>query len=252
MLREMEWMTINNILLELYAQNDLKKLSRKLMRVLRMLIPYTKGYLILLDEHGKIQQDDSCFIGMTDKEKQEYIEKYYHKDYLQYLYDLSEETCVYKDTDILDEDRRCRTEFFQKFLQPADIPYGCGILVRHQGEMMAVFTLFRSSQLGDFTDKDIEILNILKNHIKNMIVQVTCLNQRKHLEEKCFQETAERYALTARESEVMRLLTKGLSNHEICDQLTVSLSTVKKHIYNLFNKTQVSSRTQLIHLLYQQ
>lgn len=45
MLKEMEWMTINNILLELYAQNNLDQLSLKMMRVLRMLIPYTKGYL---------------------------------------------------------------------------------------------------------------------------------------------------------------------------------------------------------------
>ena len=252
MLKEMEWMTINNILLELYAQNNLDQLSLKLMRVLRMLIPYTKGYLILLNNQGKIQEPESCFIGLTEKEKREYIPEYYHKDYLQYLYDLSEETRVYKDTDIIDEERRCRTEFFRKFLQPADIPYGCGILIHHQGELMAVFNLFRSSQLGDFSDKDLEILNILKNHIKNMIVQVTCLNQRDHLVEQCFQETAERYSLTERESEVMRLLSRGMSNHEICDQLTVSLSTVKKHIYNLFNKTQVRSRTQLINLLYQQ
>ncbi|MDY4697791.1 MAG: hypothetical protein SO362_07925, partial [Selenomonas montiformis] len=104
MLKEMEWMTINNILLELYAQNNLDQLSLKLMRVLRMLIPYTKGYLILLNNQGKIQEPESCFIGLTEKEKREYIQEYYHKDYLQYLYDLSEETRVYKDTDIIDEE----------------------------------------------------------------------------------------------------------------------------------------------------
>ena len=49
----------------------------------------------------------------------------------------------------------------------------------------------------------------------------------------------------------MRLLARGLSNSEICDRLTVSISTVKKHIYNLFTKTNVKSRTQLMNLLYQ-
>lgn len=82
MLKEMEWMTINNILLELYAQNNLDQLSLKMMRVLRMLIPYTKGYLILLNDQGKIQEPESCFIGLTEKEKGEYIQEYCHKDYL--------------------------------------------------------------------------------------------------------------------------------------------------------------------------
>ena len=50
----------------------------------------------------------------------------------------------------------------------------------------------------------------------------------------------------------MRLLARGLSNSEICDRLTVSISTVKKHIYNLFTKTNVKSRMQLMNLLYQQ
>ena len=46
-------------------------------------------------------------------------------------------------------------------------------------------------------------------------------------------------------------MTKGLSNQEICQTLVVSLSTIKKHIYNLFSKTKVNSRTQLLHLLMQ-
>ena len=47
MLKETEWLTINNVLLELYAQENLADLAQKLLRVTRMLIPYTKGYLLL-------------------------------------------------------------------------------------------------------------------------------------------------------------------------------------------------------------
>ena len=252
MLKEAEWMTINNILLELYAQKNIGDLSTKLMRVLRMLIPYTKGYLLLLDADGTIRADESCFIGMEQRESAAYVERYYQEDYLQYLYELSEGTRVYRDTDIIEEERRCRTDFFQKFLLPAGIPYGCGILVLHEGSVLAVFNLFRSKELGDFTDKDMEILNILKRHVENMIVSVTQMDERSQLVERCFEKTSERYALTQREDEVMRLLARGLSNSEICDRLTVSISTVKKHIYNLFTKTNVKSRTQMMNLLYQQ
>lgn len=47
MLKETEWLTINNVLLELYAQEDFACFAQKLMHVIRMLIPYSKGYLLL-------------------------------------------------------------------------------------------------------------------------------------------------------------------------------------------------------------
>jgi LuxR family maltose regulon positive regulatory protein len=52
--------------------------------------------------------------------------------------------------------------------------------------------------------------------------------------------------LTGREIEVLRLLAAGASNREIARKLVVSEGTVKKHIYNVFNKLDVRSRTQVI------
>ena len=53
-------------------------------------------------------------------------------------------------------------------------------------------------------------------------------------------------ALTQRESEVLALIAKGFSNREIAQQLVVGLSTVKKHLNNLYAKLGVNSRTQAI------
>ncbi|HEU5098608.1 MAG TPA: LuxR C-terminal-related transcriptional regulator, partial [Roseiflexaceae bacterium] len=52
--------------------------------------------------------------------------------------------------------------------------------------------------------------------------------------------------LTARELEVLRLLADGASNGEIAQSLIVGLSTVKKHISNIFGKLDAQSRTQAI------
>jgi NarL family two-component system response regulator LiaR len=52
------------------------------------------------------------------------------------------------------------------------------------------------------------------------------------------------YHLTERELELLRLLVDGLSNSEIADRLTISLSTVKFHISSILNKLGVSSRTE--------
>jgi len=52
--------------------------------------------------------------------------------------------------------------------------------------------------------------------------------------------------LTEREIEVLRLATRGLSNQEIADELYLSLRTVQTHISHIFNKLQVSSRTEAV------
>ena len=52
--------------------------------------------------------------------------------------------------------------------------------------------------------------------------------------------------LTSREREVLRLIASGLSNEEIAAQLTVGVSTIKKHINHMFSKLGVDSRTRAI------
>jgi len=52
--------------------------------------------------------------------------------------------------------------------------------------------------------------------------------------------------LSKRELEVLQLMADGLSNKEIADRLFVSLSTVKTHSNNLFDKMNVERRTQAI------
>ena len=51
--------------------------------------------------------------------------------------------------------------------------------------------------------------------------------------------------LTDRERDVMRLVSQGLSNKEIAQQLKVSPGTVKVHLYNIFQKLEINNRTVL-------
>lgn len=58
--------------------------------------------------------------------------------------------------------------------------------------------------------------------------------------------------LTPRELEVLQLIAAGDSNQTIADKLVITLSAVKKHTGNIFNKLNVNSRTQAVvraHLL---
>lgn len=61
----------------------------------------------------------------------------------------------------------------------------------------------------------------------------------------------QKYQLSNREQEVMELILQGKSNKEIEDTLFISYNTVKNHIYNLYQKLGVRSRSQMICFLIQ-
>jgi NarL family two-component system response regulator LiaR len=52
--------------------------------------------------------------------------------------------------------------------------------------------------------------------------------------------------LSKREIEILKLVTRGLSNKDIADELYLSIRTVQGHIGNIFNKLKVSSRTEAV------
>lgn len=58
-------------------------------------------------------------------------------------------------------------------------------------------------------------------------------------------EDISRLGLTPRERDVLTLVGRGLSNHEVADHLTLSPHTVKTHVTNLLAKTQNRDRVQL-------
>ena len=53
-------------------------------------------------------------------------------------------------------------------------------------------------------------------------------------------------ALTPREEEVLQLLTQGVTYKGVAGKLFISETTVKTHVNNIFQKLQVSDRTQAV------
>lgn len=56
---------------------------------------------------------------------------------------------------------------------------------------------------------------------------------------------SQKYELTPRESELVRLLYEGKSNGDIAQALFISESTVKTHLYNIFRKMGVKNRIEV-------
>lgn len=58
----------------------------------------------------------------------------------------------------------------------------------------------------------------------------------------------DRYGLTPRERDVLRLLPRGLTNREIGDALYITERTAQTHVQNIFTKLSVNSRAEAVAL----
>jgi len=56
--------------------------------------------------------------------------------------------------------------------------------------------------------------------------------------------------LTAREQEILLLLSKGFFYKEIASQLGIATATVKQHIHRIYDKLHVANRTEAINKVY--
>lgn len=72
---------------------------------------------------------------------------------------------------------------------------------------------------------------------KNQIISVNIFDLDQRMD-----EIAEQYDLTGREKDLSRLIYEGKSNSQIAQELFISESTVKTHVYNIFRKLEVKNR----------
>jgi DNA-binding NarL/FixJ family response regulator len=53
-----------------------------------------------------------------------------------------------------------------------------------------------------------------------------------------------KYDLTAREAQILKLMTEGFSNMEIAQHLVISVNTTKAHVASILQKLEVDDRLQ--------
>jgi DNA-binding NarL/FixJ family response regulator len=56
--------------------------------------------------------------------------------------------------------------------------------------------------------------------------------------------------ITDREKEILQHLFEGLDAKQIAGLLDISVTTVRKHISNMYEKLHIQSRTQMIQIAY--
>ena len=77
--------------------------------------------------------------------------------------------------------------------------------------------------------------------------------EQKHLKGLIFDQRARNHAeivnLTPQERRIIAMISKGMRNREIADQLCLCEQTIKSHVSKIFRKLKVSNRSQLVSLV---
>ena len=110
---------------------------------------------------------------------------------------------------------------------------------------VGVLYLENSFLEGVFTEERVELLKLLSNQtvFAKVIKKLLERDNSESMDEKCPAGTV---SLTGREVEILKLISKGLSNSEIAEGLGVTNNTIKTHIKNIYGKLQVNRRVQAV------
>ena len=133
-------------------------------------------------------------------------------------------------------------------LRKSKIPDSFEISVEDE-DSVQVLKLSPDSRRDDFSRNEISALSVLKNQLETLLGTRQTDEEKDEIETH-FLKAVSAFSLSEREADVLRLIADGRSNGDISEQIHVSISTVKKHVYNIFNKAGVNSRTQLLNMVY--
>jgi ATP/maltotriose-dependent transcriptional regulator MalT len=92
-------------------------------------------------------------------------------------------------------------------------------------------------------NQNLEIHN-MRHKIEEYLKYISKLEDNDHYTANKHTISKEEYGLSSREEEVLFLIAQGLKNQEIADKMFVSLSTVKTHTKNIFEKLDVRNRIE--------
>ena len=243
-----EWNHISNLIIKTGMQNTLDDYINAVLKEVEVLIPYYAANFFMYNKEKEVIDQPKC-INMKKDLIRDY-ENYYHK-----IDDIKDKTfnikVPIKSTDIMDYRYWKNTEYFTDFLAKNRLYYSCGVDIHYEDKLLGTIGLFREKDDLDYTEKDLIILNIIKPHLANQMYKLFILNGMfNNLKiSKKLNQGKNRFNLTNREVDVVKQILDGKNNHEVANNLFVSINTVKKHLMNIYKKVDVNNRTELTSLI---
>ncbi len=244
-LSQNDWYKISEIIYKLNSIPDISQAAQQFLVDINSLIPYDKATIIFYHlKNSAYEVDEFLERGAENNEVKNYMEYYCHlDDVLNHLIPTGARTI--KSSDVFRETKRETTEYFCDYVVPSHTYLSLDTnFCWHKRNKMISFgsiDMFRDKGSKDFSEREVQICNIIQPHFETKVAHFISS------EDDTIADLFEGFHLSRCETEVAKLLLNGATNGEISKSLFISLSTVKKHVSNIFDKTNSISRIDFIY-----
>lgn len=242
MLTPGEWKRINDIALIIHSEKDIDDMRTHFFEAVEVLIPFEKAMFYFIEETiDGMHLKNPIFVNVDSS-----FATLYKKVFEEFKYGRvaisARRTMAFHDTDLMTSDSKMKNDMFMSFMKPYEIPYGAGIEITKNKKATAEVSFFRREEQGDFAEKELQILDILKDHLE---IRINGIEDREG-DRKNKEAHLIDFGLTQRELEIAMMVADGLWMDDISERLEISKSTGKRHLHNIYAKMNVGGRTELI------
>ena len=234
-----DWQKINEIILRMNSENDILKALNTFLLDIERLVPYEKACIYFYDLSASDIVKDYLGQGFSEKELIDY-ERYYCNidDVVEKM--MPNKEVVIKSTEAFDINQRKETEYFIDYVTPANTKISLDTNFRwnleNRGFCIGSLDLFRNEKDIDFTEREMEICRVFQPHIELRASNYAFL----------FENITHKFALTNAEQDIASMILKGYSNEQIAEEKCITISTVKKHVSKILEKSDTTSRIEFI------
>lgn len=244
---ERDWQFILDALYRINSSTTVDALEKETLECLMILTPCSQATAFIAAEtEGRNSYARPYVVG----EKAHFIDEFctgkYDNDAYFRGFGVFPATKVFRDTDLMPDEYREGTQLYQNIYAKQNLHYALRAYLVHNQKIVGNISLFNSKERGNFSDRSVSILTQMAPHIALKLGELLERegNAIAHLDAES-EAIRKRFGLTLREQEVVRSLFTGETDRAIAEKLCISVSTLKKHIYNAYKKIGVNNRIQL-------
>lgn len=238
-----DWMVLNSIIYKIYTTEDLSVMRKGFLEQMKLVIDFDSAEFHL----AGTGEDGGLVDPVTYNCEGDRAMMYDEIDYSRGIM-FGGKSLVYRETDIISDEVRVKSEYYKKVYVPNNWHYSLQMVICKDKKFLGVVTFYRTIGKDDFHYDDIFLLDMLKDHMAFRLDKArkdSSTNGGKIT----ITTAVRQYELTKREETILRLLLAGLDNDAICDQLVISVNTLKKHVLNIYRKLGIRNRVQMFKMI---
>ena len=234
-----DWLILNSIIYEIYTTADFDGMRKKFLEQMKMLVDFDSADFYLAKKDGSKRLTEPITYNCDEDACVDYEDLDYSRGIM-----YSGKCLVYRETDIISDEKRVQTEYYNKIYRPNNWHYSLQMIIAKDKQFLGVVTLYRNIGKDDFNHDEVFLVDTLKEHMAYRLWQQR-QNRIQFGEKLTVSAATEKFGLTRQEHNILHLLMEGKDNSFICDYLSISINTLKKHILNIYRKLGIRNRVQL-------